>query len=131
MNRGIEQPISLKDQWEIRKDKALTFAGIATPLIVAVIGGMYNANIKESDNRIRYVELAITQLRTAPSTETAALRAWAVELLASQSPIPLPPAAKEQLKANSLSAIVASGTGVSSGSGTISVTTEKATTSHR
>lgn len=131
MDGIIEQPISLKDRWEIRKDKALTFAGIATPLIVAFIGGLYNANIKESENRVRYVELAIAQLRASPSPETAALRSWAVELLASQAPIPLSPAAKDQLKANALSAIAGGGMGVSTGSGTLSVHTAKEPTGGR
>jgi len=93
---------ALKDIWEIRKDKALTFAGIVTPIVIAVIGGCYNSSMKDSENRVRYVELAINQLRSPPTPETAALREWALNLLDSQSPIKLSPGAKEQLKTNAL-----------------------------
>jgi len=128
MDRSKEQPISLKDSWEIRKDKALTFAGVVTPLIVAVIGGCYNANIKDSENRIRYVELAISQLRAPPSPETAALRAWAVELLNKQSPIALSSDAIEQLKTNALpAALSGSAQGVVLASGSATITGGKAT----
>ena len=132
MDTSSRPPISLKDRWEIRKDKAPTFAAIVTPFIVAIIGGNYNANIKESENRIRYVELAITQLRAPPSSETAALRAWAVELLASQSPIALPLAAIEQLKANALPvALSGLAQGVALPSGTATITTGKASPLNR
>lgn len=53
--------------------------------------------MKNSESRVRYVDLAIEQLRAAPTPETTALREWAVELLDSQAPVKLSDAAKRQL----------------------------------
>lgn len=81
---------------------AALISSVAVPLVVAGIGAWYNINIKDSENRVRYVELAISQLRTPPTPETSALREWAVELLDSQAPVKLSPAAKLQLKYHQL-----------------------------
>lgn len=110
-----------RSTWEIRKDMALTFAAIATPLVVATIGAWYNIVIKESENRVRYVELAISQLSEKPSPTTAALRNWAIDLLDSQSPIKLTPEAKEQLRSQALLiSATAKGASLSSGIATLS-----------
>lgn len=82
---------------------AALFTSVAVPLVIAGIGAWYNVNVKDSENRVRYVELAIAQLRTPPTPETSALREWAVEMLDSQAPVKLSPAAKLQLKSNPLS----------------------------
>lgn len=109
--------------WEIRKDMALTFAAIATPLVVAGIGAWYNIAIKESDNQVRYVELAISQLSEKPSPETTALRSWAIDLLDSQSPIKLSPEAKTQLRSQALViSATARGAVLSSGTATATIT---------
>ncbi|MFT3962246.1 hypothetical protein [Propionivibrio sp.] len=109
-------------QWlQGAKELAFIVSAIAIPVIVAKIGGDVNSAMKESENRIRYVELAITQLRSSPSPETAALRDWAVELLDTQSPVKLSTEAKAQLKSKALappvSAVAPGGVGVSVGSG--------------
>lgn len=108
-----------KNVLQTLKDVALIVASIAVPLVIAWVGGEYNARIKEAENRIRYVELAISQLRSTPTPETTALREWAVELLDSQSPIKLSEAAKTQLKSYALPFTLsasASGSAVASGS---------------
>lgn len=116
MSSALEQ-----STWEIRKDKALTFAAIATPMVVAFIGAWYNLAIKESENRVRYVELAISQLSAKPSPETAALRNWAIDLLDRQSPVGLTPEAKDQLRSQALViSMTATGAALSSGTGTLS-----------
>lgn len=103
------------------KELSLIVSVIAIPIVVARIGGNVNSALKESENRVRYVELAINQLRSPPSPETAALRDWAVELLDNQSPVRLSEEAKAQLKSKALalpvSAEASSGVGVSVGSG--------------
>jgi hypothetical protein len=104
------------------KDVALIVASVAVPLAIAWVGGEYNARIKEAENRIRYIELAISQLRSAPTPETAALREWAVELLDSQAPIKLSEAAKTQLKSYALPiALSASASGSAFASGTLGI----------
>ena len=93
---------SSKDLWDKCAVLAQVLASVAVPVVILCVGNSYNANIKESENRVRYVELAIAQLRSAPTPETEALRNWALDLLDSQAPIKLPPAARAQLKSNAL-----------------------------
>jgi len=96
---------------------------LAVPLTIAWVGNSYSASIKDSENRIRYVELAIAQLHSSPTPETAALRDWAVELLDRQSPVKLLPTAKAQLKSHTLPMIQLSATtagAVATGTGTLS-----------
>jgi len=117
-----EKPPQSKDIWEILNSLAPMVASIAVPLVIAWVGAEYSASIKDSENRIRYVELAIAQLRSTPTPETAALREWAVELLDTQSPIKLSSAAKAQLKSSALPLVLsatAPGTALASGSATL------------
>ena len=104
------------------KDALLIVSAVAVPIVVANIGAEVNATMKESENRIRYVELAISQLRSPPSAETTALRDWAVELLDAQSPVKLTPEAKKQLKSYalpvSINAVALGGAAESIGSAT-------------
>jgi len=110
-----------KSIWEVRKDIALTFAAIATPLVVTGIGAWYNIAIKESENRVRYVELAISILSGKPASETTALRNWAIDLLDQQSPITLSAEAKDQLRSQALViSMTAKGAALSSATGTLS-----------
>ncbi len=106
---------------DVLRSLAPIVASVAVPLAIAWVGGTYNASIKDSENRIRYVELAIEQLRSPPTPETTALREWAVELLDSQSPVKLSPAAKAQLKSNSLLSATAAGAAIASGTAKLSV----------
>jgi hypothetical protein len=85
--------------WPARATAGLALvASLVVPIAVAWVGGRFNESIKESENRVRYVELAIAQLRAAPATDTSALRDWAIELLDSQAPVKLSGEAKAQLK---------------------------------
>ncbi len=110
-----------KDMWEILRTLAAVFAsvaGITVPFLIAWIGAEYNQNIKDSENRVKYVELAIAQLHSPPSPETSALRDWAVELLDSQAPVKLSSAAKAQLKTNVLAGAASiTGRGIVSANG--------------
>lgn len=103
-------------------------AATAVPALIAWIGGEYTKSVKESENRVRFVELAIAQLRASPTPETTALREWAVELLDSQAPIKLSPVAREQLKKNALQVVQlsASAHGAVLASGALSISAGKA-----
>ena len=121
MVENVPSPATTKDIWEILHSLAPMVASIAVPLVIAWVAATYNASIKDSENRLRYVELAIAQLRTPPTPETAALREWAVELLDSQSPVKLSTAAKAQLKSGALPLVISAtapgGVFISKGSG--------------
>lgn len=111
-----------KDWWDKLRALAPFIGSIAVPLAIAWVGGEFNASIKDSENRVRYVELAIAQLRTAPTPETSALRDWAIELLDSQSPVKLSSATKQQLKSSALSVqLSGAAIGQSTGGGDLSV----------
>lgn len=94
-----EQQKCQKPDWTA---KVVAISSIFVPLVIAGIGAWYNISMKNSENRVRYVELAIEQLRAEPTPETTALREWAVELLDSQAPVKLSDAAKHQLMSTPL-----------------------------
>ena len=109
----------MADQWTIVR----SVGAIMLPLVVAAVGGAYALAAKQSENQVRYVELAITQLRSAPTSESAALRDWAIELLDSQSPVKLSAAARAQLKSAPLASpvsLAAEGKASVSGQGNLS-----------
>ena len=111
-----------KDAWDKCDIAIRAIAVIAIPFVIAIVGNSYNASIKDSENRVRYVELAIAQLRSPPTHGTAALREWAVEVLDSQSPVKLTDAAKAQLKSGVLPLVISATAhgGVSTGNSSAS-----------
>lgn len=111
-----------KDLWDILRSLAPFISSVLVPLVIAWVGNNYNASIKESENRVRYVELAIAQLVTTPTPETQALREWAVEVLNVLSPVKLSPEAQAQLREHRFSVgISVSGTSTSEGRATGSI----------
>lgn len=77
-----------------------TAATIAVPVLLAYFGNQFIASqnertnaITESQNKhanaLKYVELAVGILRADPKEQDAGLRLWAIEVLASQSVVPL------------------------------------------
>jgi len=92
-----------KDKWDKMQAAAALIASVFVPLVVAIVGSSYSNAMKEAENRLRYVELAIGILRAEPNRDTLALRGWAVQVLSSQSSVPLPEEVKMQLRASALS----------------------------
>jgi hypothetical protein len=82
-----------KDIWDKMHASATLIASVFVPLAVAFVGSSYTNAMKEAENKLRYVELAIGVLRAEPSRETDALRGWAVEVLSSQFLSPYSPRA--------------------------------------
>ncbi len=75
-----------------------TTATALVPVVLAIVGYLVTVAVKQSENRVKYVELAVSVLKVAPNKDTEALRNWAIEVLDQQSPVPLTRAAIEQLK---------------------------------
>ena len=50
-------------------------ASVLVPLAVLVVGNGYSKSIKDSENRIKYVELAVSILRAEPREDNSSLRA--------------------------------------------------------
>lgn len=86
-----------KDFW----DKLLALSGliasILVPIVVVIVTNTYTNAMKESENRIRYIELAIGILRSDPKPETQGLRAWAVEVVDKHSIVPFDPKVKQEI----------------------------------
>ncbi|MGF1628308.1 MAG: hypothetical protein ACFCUT_02455 [Kiloniellaceae bacterium] len=83
---------------------ATIFATVAIPVILSVLGYVFNDNLKTRDARLRTTELAIAILRDDPknSPETPSLRQWAVTVIDDFSGVPFPEAAKKELQQNRL-----------------------------
>lgn len=100
-----------KDIWDKLVPLSAFIGSVAVPLAIAFVGNNYSASIKESENRVKYVELAISQLRSPPKPETEALRDWAIELLNAQSPVKLSVAAQQQLRQHRVTGTDGGGSG--------------------
>ncbi len=63
-----------KDWWDKLQAVSALIASIFIPLTVLVVGNSYSRSMKDSENRIKYVELAVSILKAEPSEKTGALR---------------------------------------------------------
>ena len=91
-----DKPKSLSD----RLGWAAIIASVLVPVVGGYVGGTYSSRLKESENDMKYIELAVSIIREDPKAETSALRNWAVAVLASRSIIPLPKKAQDELREN-------------------------------
>lgn len=87
-----------KDVWDKVQAFAALTASIFIPIAALVVGNAVSTSQKNSENRVKYVEVAVSILRTEPTESTRSLREWAVEVLAAQSPVVLSAAARDELK---------------------------------
>lgn len=91
-----------KDVWDKLRAAAPMVASVLVPVAVAFIGSEYNRAIKDSENRVKYVEAALGVLTSKPTDETAALRTWAMDLLDKTAPVALSSEARAQLQRQAL-----------------------------
>jgi hypothetical protein len=89
-----EQPMN---GWEKLKVLGSLVTAIGVPVTVAFIGSLYTTAIKESETRVKFVELAISILKSEPTTETGSLRSWAVETINKNSEVKLNETTGKQL----------------------------------
>jgi hypothetical protein len=87
-----------KDVWDKLQVTAILAASVLIPFAALIVGNLVSTSQKDSENRVKYVEIAVSILRTDPTESTQALREWAVEILAAQSPVTLSAAVREELK---------------------------------
>lgn len=71
---------------------------VVIPLAVALGGWWISTAIQESQNRVKYIELAINVLQTPPSSDTPNLRVWAIEVMDNYSEVPLSDELKRELR---------------------------------
>jgi len=101
---------SSKDVWDKLGTVGILFSGILIPLAIALTGNYVSEKIKESEIELKYVEIATSLIRDEPRSQNAALRSWAVDVLAKNAKtVPLSPEAQAELK-NSRFPIYSTGT---------------------
>jgi hypothetical protein len=86
-----------RDIWSKITAISALIASVLIPIVVVVVGNSFSRAMKESENRIKYIELAIGILRTTPSTETANLRIWAIDIINKHSDVKLTPETQQEL----------------------------------
>lgn len=67
---------------------ASIIGSLAVPLILAVLGFYVQKGLSSADLQRGYVEIATGILKEDPEAQDKALRAWAVEILEKNSPVP-------------------------------------------
>jgi hypothetical protein len=73
-------------------------AAVIVPLVVAWIGHIYAAALKERERRATYIAMAIDILKQPPTPEARGLRRWASDLINHYSEVPMPDAVRSDLE---------------------------------
>ena len=92
-------------KWEKLEILSRLFASILIPLIVTIVGGNISNSIKESEVRLKYIQVSLEILKEPPKPETENLRKWAIETLNQFSEVPIDDEAKEDLEKESIAII--------------------------
>jgi len=88
-----------KDSWDKAQVVGLILGSIATPIVVLLLGSLFSQSAKEGETKARLVEVAVDVLKTDPKTTQGipGLRDWAVDVINSYSPKPLPARSAKEL----------------------------------
>lgn len=86
-----------KDVWDKLTALSALIASVLVPIVLAVVGQAYTSTLKESENRVKYTELAISMLKDKPTPETQDVRAWAIDVVNQYSGVPMSAQVREQL----------------------------------
>ena len=80
-------------------------ASIAIPLIVAVVGWLFQSAVSEAGLKKDYVQMALGVLQEKPTDSNTELRLWAIAVLDKHSPVAIPDALKKQLVVSQLALV--------------------------
>lgn len=86
-----------KDVWDKLGALSALIASVLVPIVIVIVGNSYTSAMKHSENRVKYVELAIGILKTNPSPDTENLRAWAIKVIDNYSEVPMNDKTKDEL----------------------------------
>ncbi len=101
---------------------AKTISLVAIPLIIAILGYVFQQSLKEKDVSKDYVELSITILTKADQSKIdPSIRSWAVDLLNQNSPTKLPDEVSLKLKSGDVNLLDMSGVIAAAASGSIAM----------
>lgn len=99
--KRVELPLP----WKKAQAISAMVAALLIPVVLAFFGQLVNTTIKESELRLRYVELAASILKEKPTKETTELRQWAIDVLNDNSSIKFSKEVEIELKKQTLSAV--------------------------
>jgi len=93
----------------IRKDGWDMFSIIANPIILALVpivlgfyGSSINKTLKEKEIGVKYIEIATDLLSEKPSSDSKALRDWAIDVIQTYSLVPFSKEAISELRQTAL-----------------------------
>jgi hypothetical protein len=88
-----------KDSWDKAQVVGAILGSIAAPIVVILLGSLFAWSMKEGETKARLVEVAVDVLKTDPKTTQSipGLRDWAVDVINSYSPKPLPARSAREL----------------------------------
>ena len=86
-----------KDIWDKITALSVLIASVLVPIVLAIVGQAYTSAMKQSENRVKYTELAISILKDKPIPETQDVRAWAIDVVNQYSGVPMSSQVREQL----------------------------------
>ena len=75
------EPAKSKDTWDKMSAMSALLASVLVPLVLALVGNAYTYALKQSENRVKYTELAISILKDKPTAETQDVRSWAIDVI--------------------------------------------------
>jgi hypothetical protein len=96
------EPTKSKDAWDKMSALSALLASVLVPVVIAIVGNSYTNTLKQSENRVKYTELAISILKDKPTPETQDVRAWAIDVINLYSGVSMSPQVKSQLLASRL-----------------------------
>lgn len=86
-----------KDQWDKLKVMSGLLASLLVPVVIAFVGNEYSSALKESENRLRYTELAIEILNEPPTGTNKNIRGWAIDVVNKYSGVPIDEQTKKEM----------------------------------
>jgi hypothetical protein len=97
-NMSNASSTELPARWERIRILASVASTVLIPVVIAVVTNGYTSAIKQNELGVRYVEIALSILRAPPSEQTSSLRKWAIEVVNTNSQVPLPAEALKELE---------------------------------
>jgi hypothetical protein len=91
-----------RDIWSKITAISALIASVLIPVVVVVVSNLFTSAMKDSENRVRYIELAIGILKSPPSADTDNLRTWAVDVINKHSDVPMDSKTKDELRKNKI-----------------------------
>lgn len=75
---------------------------IAIPIILVILGTLFNNSFKEKELRVKYIEIAVSILSNKATAEALPLRNWAINTINHYAETKLTPEAKEIVRVRPL-----------------------------